>query len=81
MLHPELIINMENREKHEDKESEEEEEREGEETFLEKYKLQGELPKKISYSHDIFKPSPPIKWDDLKSFKEKLERQKEETDD
>ena len=59
-----------------DKESEEDE-KEDEETFLAKYKLNGELPKKISYSDDIFKPAPPMKWEDLKSFKEKLEKQKE----
>lgn len=60
----------------EDKESDEEE-KEDEETFLAKYKLSGELPKKIPYSHEIFKPAPPMKWEDLKSFKEKLDKQKE----
>ena len=55
----------------------EDEYRQDEEAFLAKYKLNGELPKKIPYSHDIFKPSPPMKWDDVKSFKERLEKQKE----
>ena len=54
-----------------------EDEKEDEESFLNKYKLNGELPKKIPYSHEIFKPSPPIKWDDLKSFKERIEKRRD----
>ena len=54
-----------------------EDEKEDEESFLNKYKLNGELPKKIPYSHEIFKPSPPVKWDDLKSFKERIEKRRD----
>lgn len=62
--------------KSESRESQEDE-KEDEESFLNKYKLNGELPKKIPYSHEIFKPSPPIKWDDLRSFKERVEKHRD----
>jgi hypothetical protein len=55
----------------------EDDDKEDEETFLAKYKLNGEIPKKIPYNHDLFKPSPPIQWDDLKSFKERMEKGKD----
>lgn len=62
--------------KSDSREGSDHEEKEDEESFLNKYKLNGELPKKIPYSHEIFKPSPPIEWDDLKSYKEKIEKNK-----
>ena len=57
-------------------EEEEEEEKEDEETFLQKYKLSGEVAKKIAYSHEIFKPSTGVRWEEAKSFKERVEKQK-----
>jgi hypothetical protein len=68
---------MNNKKTNEESKDSEENDLEDEEAFLAKYKLNGELPRKIPYSHEIFKPSPAIKWEDMKSFKEKLEKKKD----